>query len=132
MSPARAQISAGGQTTTTPLDADVDQLEELRALVTLSRTHPTDFKQREVIVRIDGGPKHQLLYGETETIEVQPGRHRLKAHNTLMWKNIDFSIEPGEHLEFLLINSGRWWTYGMAGVLGSAPLFLRVEKRSLQ
>ena len=47
-----------------------------------------------------------------------------------MWKNVRFTLEPGEHLEFLLINRGRWWTWGVAGVLGAAPLFLTVEKRS--
>jgi hypothetical protein len=31
-----------------------------------------------------------------------------------MWKNITFTLEPGEHLEFILINSGRWWTWGFA------------------
>jgi hypothetical protein len=93
--------------------------------------HPTDCGQRQVFARLDDGGRVALAFGERVTLEVLPGRHRLRAHNTLFWKTIDFSIEPAEHLEFLLINEARWWTAGVVGLLGSAPLFLRIRKISL-
>jgi hypothetical protein len=104
--------------------------DDLRALVTLSRTQPSDCGQRQVIVRLDDGPKVKLLFGDSFTVEVQPGAHHLRVHNTLFWKNVWFTIESGEHLDFLIRNEARWWTYGMVAVLGSAPLFLRVDRRS--
>jgi hypothetical protein len=73
-----------------------------------------------------------LRFGDEVTLEVTPGRHRLRVHNTLFWKTLVFAIEPGEHLEFLAINRARWWTYGMAGLLGSAPLFLTVRQLSVR
>jgi len=106
------------------------ELDDLRSLVTISRTHPTDVGERQIIVRLDGGDATRLNFGDTVTGEVQPGRHHLRVHNTLFWKNLHFSVEPGEHLEFIVINTGRWWTWGVAGVLGSAPLFLTVQMRS--
>jgi len=105
-------------------------LDDLRTLVTISRQHPTDVGERQIIGRIDGGAIVRLAYGDEVTLEVQPGRHHLRVHNTLFWKNLTFSVEAGEHLEFIVINTGRWWTWGMAGVLGSAPLFLTVQMRS--
>jgi hypothetical protein len=111
-------------------DAADKDLDDLRALVTLSRTHRSDCGQRQVIVRLDAGPKVRLLFGDAFTVEVQPGAHHLRVHNTLFWKNVRFTIESGEHLDFLISNEARWWTYGMVAVLGSAPLFLRVERRS--
>jgi hypothetical protein len=111
-------------------DSSSSQLDDLRALVTISREHPSDCGQRQVIVRLDGGPKVQLVFGESITAEVQPGAHHLRVHNTLVWKNVRFTIESGEHLDFLVINEVRWWTYGMVAVLGSAPLFLKVLRRS--
>jgi len=104
--------------------------DDLRALVTLSRTQRADCGQRQVIVRLDGGRKVKLMFGDSFTVEVPPGAHHLRVHNTLFWKNVWFTIEPGEHLDFLIRNEARWWTYGMVAVLGSAPLFLRVERRS--
>jgi len=109
-----------------------EDLDDLRTVVTLSRDHPQDIGQRQVIVRLDGGPKISLLFGQSVTAEVAPGQHLLRAHNTLFRKQVPFTIEPGEHLEFVLINSARWWTASMAGILGAAPLFLKVIRRSVR
>jgi len=106
-------------------------VDDLRSTVTIGRTHPSDCGQRQIFARLDDHPRVTLLFGESVTMEVLPGRHRLRVHNTLFWKTIDFAIEPAERLEFQVINSARWWTYGMAGVLGSAPLFLSVRKFSV-
>jgi hypothetical protein len=107
------------------------EVDDLRTLVTISRTHPTDCGQRQVVARLDRGAKVTLLFGESFTMELSPGAHRLLVHNTLMWKHVKFAVESGEHLEFVVINRARWWTYGMVGVLGAAPLFLTVQRRSL-
>ena len=107
-----------------------DAPDDLRSFVTISRTHPTDIGERHVFVTLDT-QRLRLAFGDNVTVELRPGAHRMRAHNTLVWKNVRFTLEPGEHLEFVIINSGRWWTWGLAGVLGSAPLFLTVHKRSL-
>ena len=105
--------------------------DELRTTLTFSRQHPSDCRQRQVFARLDGGSRIVLAYGDIVTIDVQPGRHRLRVHNTLFWKTREFAVEPGEHLECVVINSERWWTAGMAGLLGSAPIFLTVRLNSL-
>jgi len=110
---------------------DLFELEELRTLVTFSRRHPRDIGQRQVYVRLDGGPSVALLYGQSVTLEVQPGAHCLRAHNTLMWRTENFHVEAGEHLEFLIINRGGPLTFGIAALLGAAPVFLKIERRSL-
>jgi len=111
-------------------DALIERLDDLRALVTISRAHPTDIGQRQVFLRLDRGQRVPLVFGQSFTAEVRPGAHHLRMHNTLMWRNVHFTIELGEHLEFIVINKAFWWTYGVAGVLGAAPLYLKVEKRS--
>jgi hypothetical protein len=105
--------------------------DDLRSTLTFSRQHPSDCRQRQAFARLDGGPRITLAYGDVVTIDVEPGRHRLRVHNTLFWKTIEFAVEPGEHLECVIINSERWWTAGMAGLLGSAPIFLTVKLNSL-
>ena len=37
----------------------------------------------------------RLSFGDTVTLEVQPGHHHLRVHNTLFWKNLTFAVEPG-------------------------------------
>jgi hypothetical protein len=105
---------------------------DFRTVVTVRRDDPGDVGQRQVFARLDGGPRVALVFGDAVSIELRPGAHHLHVHNTLFWKNLHFSIETGEHLEFVLINRARWWTAGVVGVLGAAPLFLTVVQRRLR
>jgi hypothetical protein len=73
-----------------------------------------------------------FVHGQSATIEVKPGAHVLKVDNTLFRKRLAFTIEPGEHLEFSILNYSRWWTAGVIGAFGWAPIFLSVRKTSLQ
>jgi hypothetical protein len=107
-----------------------DRADDLRSFVTFIRNDPADCGQRQVFVRIDGGQRLALVFGEAVEIEVQPGLHHFRVHNTLFWKHVRIGIEPGEHLRCCIVNSARWWTAGVVGVLGAAPLFLSVEIRN--
>ena len=108
-----------------------DDRQDLRCFVTLSRRHESDVRQRQIVARIDSSAPFTLLYGEAVTAEVQPGAHLLRANNTLFWKRLRFGIEPGEHLEFILINRPGRLTLGFLAMLGVAPLFLTIERRSI-
>jgi len=103
------------------------QSDDLRSSVTFVRDDPSDCRLRQVFVRIDGDRRLALVYGESVEVEVRPGMHHFFIHNTLFWKHVRIGIEPGEHLQCRIINAGRWWTAGVVGLLGSAPLFLSVH-----
>jgi hypothetical protein len=124
-------VRTAGRVTLAPV-APLALLDDLRTLVTVTRTHTTDIQIRQLYVRLDGGPRTALLYGESFTLEVQPGRHQLHVHNTLFWKRVTFHMEPGEHLEFMLINRGGKFTYPLVALLGVAPLYLTVQRRSVR
>jgi hypothetical protein len=105
---------------------------DLRAFVTISRDHADDAQQRQVLARLDDGAATTLMFGDRITIEVTPGRHTLRANNTLFWKRQAFTIEAGEHLEFVLINRAGRMTLGFLAVMGVAPLYLDIERRSVR
>jgi hypothetical protein len=99
------------------------------ARVTVSRTDERDVQQRQIYARIDDGPTKTLMFGDAFTTEVAPGAHILKTNNTLFWKTVRFSIEPGEHTEFALINQSSKLAFGFLAVLGAGPLKLVIERR---
>lgn len=103
---------------------------DLRCLVTFRRDHADDAQQRQIVVRLDEAAPATLMYGEHTTMEVAPGRHLLRANNTLFWKRQSFSIEPGEHLEFVLVNRAGRLTLGFLAVIGVAPLYLDIIRQS--
>jgi hypothetical protein len=96
--------------------------------ITLTRREESDIKQREIFVSLDGQRLATLLFGETLTREIPPGPHRIRAHNTLVWKTIDFEAAAGERLTFRLINRPGWGTYAMLALLGTGPLYLTFER----
>lgn len=128
---ATSRVAASGQRLA-ERDAKPGAHEDLDCSVTLSRQHRDDCRQRQVFARVDDGERIALVFSESVRMDVTPGRHVLRVHNTLFWKKLDFTIEPGEHLEFIIINGARFWTAGMAGLLGWAPLFLTVRKVSVE
>ena len=108
-----------------------DVTEDLRSYVTISRKHESDARMRQVVVTIDDHPPQTLMFGDGFTVEVQPGQHLLRANNTLFWKRVTFAIEPGEHLEFVAINHPGRLTLGFLTVMGVAPLYLKIQQRSV-
>jgi hypothetical protein len=104
---------------------------DLRSSVTISRQHPADARQRQVLARLDNGPTATLMFGGSVTHDVQPGAHILRVNNTLFWKTVRFTVEPGERLEFVVVNRASRITFGFLAGLGLAPLYMTIEKRSL-
>lgn len=75
-------------------------------LLTIHRTSPRDEQSRQIVCALDGKRFGQVLFGQRRTIEIPPGRHVLRVHNTLVWKTAEFSAEPGEHVHFTVWNRG--------------------------
>jgi hypothetical protein len=99
-----------------------------RARITVVRRSPLDVRQRQVVVSIDGETAATLLFGESVTREVEPGAHRLRIHNTLVWKTIDIELAPDEHAHYVCINRAGFGTYAMLSLLGTGPLYLTVTR----
>jgi hypothetical protein len=98
------------------------------ASVTISRTDAADFKQRQLVIRLDGEPLGDLMFGETMTRDLAPGPHKLRVSNTLIWKTIAFDVKPGEQVRFQAINRAGALTYPLLLIMGAGPLYLTVTR----
>ena len=68
--------------------------------LTVSRNRPEDVQDRQIILTLDGEPWTTLMFGGSASREVAPGRHVLKADNTLFRKTVEFEAEPGSEVHF--------------------------------
>ena len=93
------------------------------------RNAADDVRTRQLVVAIDGEKVATLLYGEAVTREVAPGPHRLRVHNTLVWKTIELDLAEGEQARFTAINRAGFGTVSMLGLLGVGPLYVRVVRQ---
>ena len=96
--------------------------------ITVARTSEEDVRIRQLVVSIDGQNAGTLLFGESVTQEVEPGPHRLRVHNTLVWKTVDIELEAGEHARFTAVNKAGFGTYSMVGFLGAGPLYVGLRR----
>jgi hypothetical protein len=98
------------------------------ASVTITRTSQSDFASRQLEVSLDGRKVATLLWGDSVTRELEPGPHRIRVHNTLVWKTIDFTLAPGEQVFYEAINRVGPGTLPMMLLLGVGPLYVTLRR----
>jgi hypothetical protein len=115
---------------TKPEDAKYwDDVYQMRpASVTITRRSDEDFKQRQLVVWLDGEKLGDLMFGDAFTRDVHPGPHKLRVSNTLVWKTVEFDVKPGEQVRFEAINRPGRVTYPMLVILGVGPLYVTVRR----
>ena len=96
--------------------------------VTIRRTSPADVKTRQLVVSIDGEKIATLMFGQSVTRDLPAGAHRLRVHNTLVWKTIEFTLAPNEQATFEAINRTGKLTYFLVSALGVGPLYVTLRK----
>ena len=98
------------------------------ARLTVERTDAGDVRTRQVVLSLDGDALATLLFGQRVSREIQPGPHRLRAHNTLVWKTIEFDAQPGEHVRFQTVNRAGFGSTALVALLGAGPLYVTLER----
>jgi hypothetical protein len=100
------------------------------ARLLITRTTDRDVKNRQIFASLDGKGIGDILFKEQISREIEPGPHRLRIHNTLFWKTIDFEAAPGELIHYETVNYAGRGFLGFALIIGVAPLFLAVERQA--
>jgi hypothetical protein len=95
-------------------------IPEADSQITITRTSPDDIQQRQIIVRLDGKRVAELMYGQSISLKVPPGHHRLRADNTWNWKTVEFDLAPGEHAKFRTKSRAGRLTWFLVATLGRA------------
>ena len=98
------------------------------ASVTIVRNSQEDFKQRQLVVWLDGEKLGDLMFGETFSRDVHPGPHKLRVSNTLVWKTVEFDVKPGEQVRFEAINRPGRITFPMLVIMGVGPLYVTLRR----
>lgn len=104
--------------------------QDAKAQITVTRNSPEDVQQRQVIVKLDGEKMGELMYGETLTMPVSAGHHRLQVDNTWKRKTVELDIAAGEHAKYKATSkAGRFMSF-LAETLGGGPMdvFLQREE----
>jgi hypothetical protein len=96
----------------------------------VERTASEDVRTRQVVLSLDSEPLATLLFAERVSREIAPGHHRLRAHNTLVWKTVEFDASPGEEIHFSVVNRAGFGSMALVALLGVGPLYVTLERLS--
>jgi hypothetical protein len=101
-----------------------------QAKLTIARNEPRDVQDRAVHLWVDGERWDNLPYGTSRSRDIAPGRHVVKAHNTLFGATIDIDAAPGEEVRLSCLNGLTGGGKLMILMLGVA--YLRVQLTQLR
>ena len=103
---------------------------EATATLTVSRNSPKDAQQRQVILKLDGTKFATLMFGQSKTLAITPGKHTLLADNTWKKRKVEFEVEEGEHIRFHAVNELGTLGWIMAFSLGAGPMQLTLAREN--
>lgn len=98
-----------------------------QATVTIRRTSPDDVQQRQIIVKLDGINVGELFFGDTISVPVSAGRHRLRVDNTLNWKTLELDLKDGDHLKFQTTSRAGRLTWFLVSWFGAGPIYVSIQ-----
>jgi hypothetical protein len=100
------------------------------ASITIRRVSPEDVQQRQIIVKVDGESVGELYYGDTITVPVKAGRHRLRVDNTWNWKTLELDVAAGEHMKFKTVSRAGRLTWFLVSMFGAGPIYVSIQRES--
>jgi hypothetical protein len=98
------------------------------AQLTVTRNGERDFQDRQVYLYVDGELWVKVKYGKPVTREIPPGRHQVRAFNTMFSHTLEIDAVPGEHVKLRCSNClgrGGWL---MMVIWQIAALKVRLER----
>jgi hypothetical protein len=98
------------------------------ATLTVVRDTPDDVQDRWVRLWVDGKFWEILRYGQTLSMTIAPGHHRLRAHNTLNAHTIEFNAGPGDHIRVRCHNAISRGGFLSILMIGVAVIRVRLER----
>lgn len=95
-----------------PDNADAKQTSKINnAQLTVTRNNARDFQDRQVFLYVDGELWGKVKYNKPLSRDIPPGRHKVRAFNTLFSDTIEIDALPGEHVRLRCSNTlgkGGW------------------------
>ena len=99
-----------------------------QAHLTITRNAPRDFQDRQVYLFVDEEPWGKVKYGHAVSGDIAPGRHRVRAFNTLFSHTIEVQAVAGEHVRLRCTNAMPTAGWLMLMFLHVTALRVRLER----
>lgn len=99
-----------------------------QAVLTVTRNGAGDFQDRQVYLYLDGELWGKVRYNKPVSREIPPGRHQVRAFNTMFSHTIDIDAVPGEHVRLKCTNGLARGGWIMMVIWQVAALSVKLER----
>jgi hypothetical protein len=99
-----------------------------QAQLTVTRNGSGDFQDRQVYLYLDGELWGKVRYGRPVSREIPPGRHKVRAFNTMFSHTIEIDAVPGEHVKLRCTNGLARGGWIMMVIWQVAALTVKLER----
>jgi len=97
------------------------------AQITVVRNSDDDVQTRQINVLLDGEQKAELMFGDSITISVSPGRYTLRVDNTWNHKDLDLDVVAGSDLRFITKSTAGQFSRFLLIAFGAGPIYVSIE-----
>jgi hypothetical protein len=99
-----------------------------QAVLTVVRNGSGDFQDRQVYLYLDDELWGKVKYGRPLSREIPPGRHKVRAFNTMFSHTLEIDAVPGEHVRLRCTNGLARGGWIMMVIWQVAALTVRLER----
>jgi hypothetical protein len=99
-----------------------------QAVLTVTRNGSGDFQDRQVYLYLDGELWGKVKYGRPVSREIPPGRHKVRAFNTMFSHTLEIDAVPGEHVKLRCTNGLARGGWIMMVIWQVAALTVKLER----
>jgi hypothetical protein len=99
-----------------------------QAQLTVTRNGSGDFQDRQVYLYLDGELWGKVRYGRPVSREIPPGRHKVRAFNTMFSHTLEIDAVPGEHVKLRCTNGLARGGWIMMVIWQVAALTVKLER----
>jgi hypothetical protein len=99
-----------------------------QAQLTVTRNGSGDFQDRQVFLYLDGELWGKVKYGRPVSREIPPGRHQVRAFNTMFSHTLEIDAVPGEHVKLRCTNGLARGGWIMMVIWQVAALTVKLER----
>ncbi len=83
---------------------------------------------RGMKLSLDGEELTHLKAGQSVTLNIEAGRHKLRADNTYQARTVEFDAEAGEQVHYRLTNRVGSFGWFLLSTLGAGPMYVEFQR----
>ena len=100
----------------------------MSASLVVNRNSQDDTQLRQIYIELDGAQIAEMMFGDSLTESIAPGRHTLLANNTWNSRSLEFEIAENQEIHFAVKSTAGRFSWFLLMIFGGGPMYVSLER----